>query len=213
LLSNGTSAPTWSTNIAGQAGSVANGSVTPAKLSTGGLNWDVSGNVGIGTSSPLTNLDVTSATGARIRAGGAVGAGFELNGPEVRIAIPEANKIAFYTTDIARMSIDNTGIINAGGNPITNCLTTAKAWGGASSAGVINLTTYGVTSIARSALGKYLVTIPTAINGYTVVATPDSALGNQATTTLVSGTQFRVYTYNGAGVAADVAFTFAVFGV
>lgn len=84
LKSNGTSAPSWitpaSTNTAsaivqrdssgnfsagtitasltGTASDVANGSVTPAKLSTGGLYWDTSGNVGIGTSSPTQKLDV-----------------------------------------------------------------------------------------------------------------------------------------------------------
>jgi hypothetical protein len=39
---------------------IANGAVTPAKLSTGGLYWDTSSNVGIGTSSPSTQLQVNS---------------------------------------------------------------------------------------------------------------------------------------------------------
>jgi hypothetical protein len=40
------------------------GSVTPSKLSTGGLNWSTSGQVGIGTASPNTAaaLDITSTT-------------------------------------------------------------------------------------------------------------------------------------------------------
>jgi len=62
LLSNGTSAPTWSTNIAGQAGSVANGSVTPAKLSTGGPDWDANSNVTIGTTATGGRLFVNSST-------------------------------------------------------------------------------------------------------------------------------------------------------
>lgn len=37
---------------------IANGAVTPAKLSTGAPTWDTSGNVGIGTSSPASLLDV-----------------------------------------------------------------------------------------------------------------------------------------------------------
>ena len=37
---------------------IADGSVTPAKLSTGGPYWDTSGNLGIGTSSPAEKLDV-----------------------------------------------------------------------------------------------------------------------------------------------------------
>jgi hypothetical protein len=39
---------------------LASGSVTPAKLSTGGPTWDTSGNVGIGTSSINTRLNVKS---------------------------------------------------------------------------------------------------------------------------------------------------------
>jgi hypothetical protein len=79
------------------------GSVTPSDLSTGGPSWDTSGNV-----------TATSATGARIRAGGAVGAGFELNGPEVRIDIPAANSIAAYTGNIERLRIDNIGNVGIG---------------------------------------------------------------------------------------------------
>ena len=44
--------PSWN-------GSIADGSVTPAKLSTGGPNWDSSGNVGIGLTSPARSLDVS----------------------------------------------------------------------------------------------------------------------------------------------------------
>jgi hypothetical protein len=39
---------------------IQNGAVTPAKLSTGGLYWDTSSNVGIGTSSPSTQLQMNS---------------------------------------------------------------------------------------------------------------------------------------------------------
>jgi hypothetical protein len=44
--------------------SIANGAVTPADLSTGAPTWDTSGNVGIGTSSPATQLQVSSTTAA-----------------------------------------------------------------------------------------------------------------------------------------------------
>jgi len=258
---------------------IANGTIVPEDLSAGGPSWDASG-----------NLTATSSTGARIRAGGAVGAGFEFNGPDSRFDTPSANTIAAYTSNLERLRIDNvgnvgiginspseklhvagnirqtrgaadynvlaiantsgvevqlnangnsegnlrtitnhplsfstnnlarliignTGVIDTNGNTIINCPVTCKAWGGASSAGVINATTYGVSTITQSGLGNYLVTMFVAINGYSIVATPDSAVGNQATAALVSTTQFRVYTYGGSGSAANVAFKFAVFGV
>jgi hypothetical protein len=43
------------------------GTVTPAKLSTGGPFWDASGDVGIGTSSPASRLDVGGQTNTEVR--------------------------------------------------------------------------------------------------------------------------------------------------
>jgi hypothetical protein len=315
LLSNGTSAPTWSTNIAGQAGSVANGSVTPAKLSTGGLNWDTSGNVGIGTSSPQGSLHVagllpTSPTGLGVLAGvnpsGAYGV-VQLNGLSTggsvidfsesgqdfkgrvlydntsnslsistnateKVRIDSSGNVGIGTTsptqkldvvgtgggaiisvrssdaNSSRVTIGNSaqtwsitnygtqfvpnnslniaddvlglirfrilsdGTIDANGNPIVNCPTTAKAWGGASSAGAIDAQTFNVSTITRSALGNYLVTTAQPIVGHQIVATPKSASGFQATAAAASTTQFRIYTFGGGGAAADTAFQFVVFG-
>jgi len=217
LLSNGTSAPTWSTNIAGQAGSVANGSVTPAKLSTGGPSWDTSGNVGIAGTATSSASVVTNAStfgaGASLINTDTGGHAWTINSNGSANS-GGAGALVFYdaTVPATRLIIGTNGAIDTQGNAITSCPNTAKAWGGASSAGVINATTYGVSTITRSGLGNYLVTMFVAINGYSVVATPDSSVGNQATATLVSTTQFRVYTYGGGGLAADVAFKFAVFG-
>lgn len=123
------------------------------------------------------------------------------------------NYIQFTTNGVARVYISGTGVMDTQGNPIVNCPNTAKAWGGGSSAGVINALTYGVSTIIRTALGNYLVTMSTAINGYSVVATPDSSVSYQASAALVSTTQFRVYTFGASGAAQDAAFKFAVFGV
>lgn len=51
------------------ASDLADASITPAKLSTGAPYWDSSGNVGIGTSSPVAKLDVNTAGGAEVRIG------------------------------------------------------------------------------------------------------------------------------------------------
>jgi len=58
-------------NTAGSVSSsnIATGAVTPAKLSTGGLTWDTSSNVGIGTSSPDSRLHVLNSGGASLRVG------------------------------------------------------------------------------------------------------------------------------------------------
>lgn len=59
-------------------GTPSDGTVTPAKLSTGGLFWDTSGNVGVGTTSPGFALDVQKASGdvtVRAKSNGGSGAG------------------------------------------------------------------------------------------------------------------------------------------
>jgi hypothetical protein len=43
-------------------GTPADGTVTPTKLSAGGIYWDVNGNIGIGTNNPQGNLHVSSGT-------------------------------------------------------------------------------------------------------------------------------------------------------
>lgn len=71
---------------------------------------DALGRVGIGTATPLADLEVSTATGGRIRAGGALGSGFELNDANTRIDIPAANTLSVYTSNTERIRIDGTGI-------------------------------------------------------------------------------------------------------
>jgi hypothetical protein len=213
------------------------GSISTSNLSTAGTTWEfytsntermrinASGDVGIGTSGPNAKLEVdntSSANGLRVTVGAGSYSGnvalFGVTGSTngFQIIKDAVNNIQYNfsgTGGALRMSILSNGTINTQGNPITNCPTTANAWGRASSAGVIDPTTFGVSTITRTALGNYLITMSTAISGYTIVATPDASVSNQCTSQVISTTQFRVYTYNGTGAAADAAFRFAVFGV
>lgn len=75
------------------------------------------GRIGIGTAAPNTRLEVSDAAGARIRAGGALNAGFELNDVNTRIDIPAANTMALYTSNAERLRIDSSGRVGIG---ITN---------------------------------------------------------------------------------------------
>lgn len=230
LVSNGTSAPTWitpaSTNTASAivkrdaSGDFSAGTITASFTGniTGAGNSSFAGNVGIGTTSPTADLQITDGTrslriDANLNPTGNTYISASGSTDGLIIGTTDSKSVSFFTNNTLRASVESNGTINTQGNPITNCPTTAKAWGGASSTGVIESVTFGVSTITRSALGNYLVTMSTAINGYSIVATPNTSGGNQATAQVVSTTQFRVYTFGGAGAATDTAFKFAVFGV
>ena len=68
------------------------------------------GLVGIGTSAPATALQVNG----DIRAVGAAGTGYELNDANTKISIPAANSIAFSTSGVERVRINNIGQVGIG---------------------------------------------------------------------------------------------------
>ena len=80
------------------------------------MRIDSAGQVGIGTS-PSTTLHVSSGSGARVRAGGATGSGFEFNDADTRFDIPAANTIAAYTSNTERMRITSGGLVGIGMTP------------------------------------------------------------------------------------------------
>ncbi len=189
------------------------GAVTPADLSTGGPSWDGSGNLTKNgnltqtrTSADYNVVTLTNTSGVEVQ--------LNANGNSEGNLITTTNHpLSLSTNSVTRLNISTTGVIDTQANPITNCLTTAKAWGGASSAGVINPLTFGVSTITRFGLGVYIVTMSTAINGYSIVATPDTSAAPLATAEVLNTTQFIIYTATNAGARADFAFKFAVFGV
>ena len=87
-------------------------------LSTGGserVRVDSSGNVGIGTSSPSSKLEVYDATSAvaRVTAGTEI---FEIRntGSEVRLAVVSADPMTFRTSNVEAMRIDSSGNVGIG---------------------------------------------------------------------------------------------------
>jgi hypothetical protein len=89
------------------------------------------GNVGIGTSSPSAKLNIV--TGARslvvdpnLGGNAYVASSGNVNG--LFVGTSDAKAVTLYTSSTSRLTISSTGTMDAAGNPITNCPTTAKAW-------------------------------------------------------------------------------------
>jgi hypothetical protein len=134
LSSNGASAPTWLNQSAITAGTVVDGSITPAKLSTGGPYWNTSGNVGIGTSSPnisgfnkaLTLNAPSGGNGAlEIAYNGSVAGNvrtdtgtFEVRSNNTDLIVNSnpagSNSIVCKTTNTERLRIDSSGNVGIG---------------------------------------------------------------------------------------------------
>jgi len=98
--------------------------VYPSSLSTGGMYWDTSGNVGIGTTSPGYPLDVQSESsngrGIRVRGRSSDGIGTiqftdsAVASEYAKINTPAANTLAFGTAGTERMRIDSSGNVGIG---------------------------------------------------------------------------------------------------
>jgi hypothetical protein len=189
---------------------IVNGTVRPESLSTGGPDWDESGNVtatsfignltgnltgnvtgagnstfagnvGIGTSSPATKLDVVSHSivanqSGTVRFGtgtdqysARIETAIDAGGiPIVRVKAPkDVNGYLSITSglsDTERLKVQADGTINAQGNPINNCKTTAKAWvifDGNTSPYTI-AANHNVSSVTRVASSNFYVNFTTA---------------------------------------------------
>ena len=101
-------------------GVASDGTVTPAKLSTGGMSWDTSGNVGIGTSSPGYNLHVKNGGGNCFIAAqygtGTIGLLTAGSNTVDLKAFNGTNDVLTFTTGASeRMRIDSSGNLLVGG--------------------------------------------------------------------------------------------------
>ena len=202
---------------------IANGTIVPADLSTGGPTWDTSGNVGIGTPSPTRKLDVNgsitsnptgvNAVGNIIISGtnssGVVNSNLSLYvyGGDAQINNVYNGVLALGTNNVTQLAI-SAGIINAQGNPITSCPTTAKAW--VNFNGVMTSTTGA--AYLRSGTSVTVTTTNTLSAGNTVFigSATDTALNGNQTVVSATGTSFTFTTASTGTASGTLAWALII---
>lgn len=163
--------------------------------------FDANGNLGIGTA-PSTTLHVSSGSGARVRAGGATGSGFEFNDASTRFDIPAANTIAAYTSNAERMRIDSAGNVGIGTTPTARLhasTSSTTAYGLISQTPVVGLTAGNTVNMAYFADGRS--TANDGLRIYNLRDTTAAGTGNWETST------FRIQrNVDGAGAQSEIIF-------
>ncbi len=196
---------------------IPNGSVTPAKLSTGGLFWDTSGNVGIGTISPsVYGLHVAKPSGATglVVSSGANNGEFVQIGTSLFVANTTAAGVtAFFNNGATRFQIAPDGSqlsVIPGGTALLPQFA-CRAWVNFNGTGTVAIRASGnVSSITDNGTGDYTVNFTTAMPdanySFNVTGGPASiASGNQTwmsqnATTNPTTTSFRILSQSmGAG--------------
>jgi len=150
------------------------GTVFPTSLSTGGLYWNTSGNVGIGTSSPAYKLDVIgqgrATTGFAVSTDGSTFTPSGLNAiPNYGVGyitstsqtvISGFGGIPFYTNQVERMRLDSSGnlLFNSGYGSVATAYG-CRAWVQFNGSGTVTINSSGnVTSITDNGVGNYTLT-------------------------------------------------------
>ena len=179
------------------------------------------GNVGIGTSSPTTKLQInTGSKVIQIDPNGGSGDGYiSSNGSSsgMFIGTTDAKYVNLYTNNLGRFQINSDGVINTQGNPITNCKTTAKAWVrffGTATPATISAS-YNVSSVTRVGTGNYVVNFSTAFadTSYAVTvavaSTEGLSTGNWGN---VNAASVGIYTGRPTTGSQDLSTSVAIFG-
>jgi hypothetical protein len=149
---------------------IPNGSVTPAKLSTGGLFWDTSGNVGIGTISPsVYGLHVAKPSGPTglVVSSGANNGEFVQIGTSLFVANTTAAGVtAFFNNGATRFQIAPDGSqlsVIPGGTALLPQFA-CRAWVNFNGTGTVAIRASGnVSSITDNGTGDYTVNFITAM--------------------------------------------------
>jgi hypothetical protein len=170
-----------------------------------------SGNVGIGTNNPAAELVVQGGNDTQSRVtNGTATVTTQAFGSVGAIGTVANNAFSIIRNSATQMTFETGGNINAQGNPITNCPTTARAWVNFNGGGTFSpnpSTTavrsgYNVSSILRVGTGMYTVNLSTPITAnYSVVATCSSSdsIGDAAV-----NHQFNASAYAASTTTANV---------